>query len=299
MKKFGLILAIVSLLSCSSEVNEVDTAEYNEPLVEIADTGDVEISLPLDISTVEDQNDYRIIWHWVDDFSDDEKKKLKKWIRKVYISAQEILGEYPFNMHIYFHRNNRETAVTFGHTKRGPRQSAHFYVNPDYELEEFLGDWIAPHELSHLSMPFVGPNRKWYAEGYATYLSRKVMTQMGYYNAAEFDSLYYSKIRGTLPYYNSRNTFPEVSDSLLDVHEYGLMYWGSTSFFMTSDSLLREKHNMKLTEVIFNYQPCCRLKDENLSDIMASYDQLINDTLFTHLLWRYENLPSSKVMEGY
>lgn len=283
MKKVFYILSL-TLIACSSpnEVEEDITPEV------------------LEFDTT-DSKEYKVFWHYEDDFSADEKKKLKKWINTVYVATIETLGQYPFNLHVTFHRSDRNTAVTFGHTRRGKRQHVHFYVNPSFELEDFMTDWIAPHEISHLSMPFVGKEAKWYAEGYATYLSRRIMMNMGFLNEAEFDSMYYHKIGNTMmSYCSSTKTFAEVSDSLLDQNEYGDMYWGSTSFFMTSDSLLQEKHNMEFTDLVIQYQACCRLKDKNdIHNVMSSYDEIIGDSLFTNLLWRYQNLPCIKVMEGY
>ena len=286
MRSFFLILFVPFWFSCQQGQDETTESSVDEGM-------NVK-------QHEENTTEYGIIWNYEDHFSDSEKVKMETWIHEVYNATIQTLGQYPFDINVFFHRNNRNTAVTFGHTRRGAQQSVHFYVNPSFPIEDFEQDWIAPHEISHLSAPFVGKNAKWFSEGYATYLSRRIMINMGYFNDRQFDSLYYLRINGTLPAYSSETkTFQEVSDSLLDEYEYSDLYWGSTSFFVTSDSLLQIYHDMRFTDLVREYQLCCRMKDKNLDDLIHSYDAIISDTIFTHLLWGYRNLPGAEVMKGY
>ena len=58
-------------------------------------------------------------------------------------------------------------------------QGVRFVVNPTFPLEQFLQDWTAPHELSHLLIPYLGRRHAWFAEGFASYMQYQVMYHMG------------------------------------------------------------------------------------------------------------------------
>lgn len=247
--------------------------------------------------------DYVLHWNWVDDFSPSEQEKLQSWITQVYEATTKTMGQYPFDVSIYFHTSNSadSRAVTFGYAtlKQGENQ-AHFYVNPAAEMDELLSDWIAPHELSHLAIPFIGKKNKWFTEGFATFFSRQIMMEMGQLSQAEFDTLYHQKIADTKKYYNSPSkTFIEVSDSLLQHHIYGSMYWGSAGFFMTIDERLRKEKGLRFIDVLQEYQGCCRLKDKSLKDILNSFDQTIGEPICANLMEDYRNKPSAEVMSRF
>ena len=124
-----------------------------------------------------------IAWHWEDHFTPVEKEKLVDWLEQTTEAVQSTLGTYPFTIHFYMHRRDyANEPVPWAHTSRGSEQAVHFHVDPNYELKEFLADWTAPHEISHLSIPFLGKENSWFAEGYATYLQCQVMYTMGEYN---------------------------------------------------------------------------------------------------------------------
>jgi hypothetical protein len=281
-----LPLFILFIFSCGTEnAEEVDTDESKEIAEE--DTSPY--------------GDHSIVWNYESEFKEEEKSRLKEWIIEVVDATTATIGEYPFDLHIYFQRSDRGgQPVGFGHTIRGPEQSVRFYVDPSFSKEEFMEDWVAPHEISHLSQPFVGKNNKWFSEGYATYMSRQIMMEMGYYTEEEFDSIYFNRISQTKYAYGSNLlTHIQVSDSLLEHYIYGDMYWGSASYFFTVDQQLKEKHNIRFRDVVKDYQNCCRLKDKSLLSIVQSYDSIIEDTLFTSLMRRYRNQPAGSVMENY
>lgn len=280
------IAAFFFFLSCQTTIKtedpQIDESEF----------------LSVDTSPYGDQ---LIIWNFESAFSEDEQSKLKSWIIEVVEATTASIGQYPFDLHIYFQRSNRGgQPVGFGHTIRGSKQSVRFYVDPTFSKEEFLADWVAPHEISHLSQPFVGKRNKWFSEGYATYMSRQIMIEMGHFTEEEFDSLYQTKIAATKIAYNSSTlTHIEVSDSLVSNYNYGDMYWGCASYFFTIDQQLQDQHNIRFRDVVKDYQNCCRLKDKSLLSILESYDRIIGDNLFTELMKRYRNEPSYAVMTNY
>ena len=108
----------------------------------------------------------QIVWHWEDRFSRQEQQKLKKWLFTITYGVEQTLGIYPFEVHYYIHRRNfASEPVPWANTDRNYKQSVHFHVDPSFSFQEFIDDWTAPHEISHLSIPFVGRNQSWFSEG--------------------------------------------------------------------------------------------------------------------------------------
>jgi hypothetical protein len=255
-----------------------------------------------DYQYLEEDGVHQIFWNFEDEFSQTEEDTLKLWIGDVKKATESTLGVYPFDMHLFFYKANRgDRPVGFGHTSRkNDVNEIHFYVNPEASFEDLRSDWTAPHEMSHLAIPFLGKKYKWFAEGFATYLSRRIMIDMGYFTEETFDSMYVDRIgSASSSYSNPAKTFSEVSDDLFSDHKYSAVYWGGAGFFYTADKELQEKHDMRFTDLLKEYLPCCRLKNKRLKNVIRSFDRLIEDTIFKDLLYRYENEPCINVVEPF
>ena len=286
MKYFIILISICFVLSsCNTNVKA-------EESIAIAESPSSEMS---------QDTTYKLIWHWEDDFTALESNMLKDWITQVNQATMNTLGQYQFDIHYYFHKSDGDEPVPFGHTSREKnKMGIHFYVNPSYSLEEFLADWTAPHEISHLSIPFAGKSNKWFAEGYATFLSRQVMMDMGYYTLETSNAYSLKKIKELIPYYidNERSMINQMS-SLFEKHNYPAAYWGGCSYFYKADAELRARHGNSLMNIVASYQTCCRLKDKGLMSIIYSFDEILGDTLFSNLFNQYNNGPAGEVINEY
>lgn len=243
-----------------------------------------------------------ILWHYDNEFEQSQKVIYERWINEVKVACFNLLGKYPFQMNVHFHEStSREVPVSFGHTRRNEFNELHFYVNPTATYNELINDWTAQHEMSHLSIPFIGKENQWFSEGYATYLSRRIMIEMDLLDEATFDSLYLTKITEVkASYFNSStDAFAEIAKNLFSQSIYGPVYWGGTSYFYEADRQLQEKHQLRLTDVIRKYQDCCRLKDKNLKEVVQSFDEIVGSPLFVKLCDNYENAPCDEVMKVF
>jgi hypothetical protein len=109
----------------------------------------------------EEKQEFGLKWVYVDSFELAEKEKLETWITEIYDVTSKTIGPYPFDVSIHFFRSENGNPVSFGLAKavEAGRQ-AHFYVNPAASLADLRADLTAPHELSHLSIPFFGKKDK-------------------------------------------------------------------------------------------------------------------------------------------
>lgn len=245
---------------------------------------------------------FQLRYHFEDEFSNEEQEKLKDWIDQIYAATQSTLGIYPFDVHIHFYSSDGSSRpVSFGLARRKDGiNSVNLYVNPAASMDDLLADWIAPHELSHLSIPFFGKSNKWFTEGYATFLSRQIMMDMGYYTQQSFDSTYASGIKAAaLDYDSDERTFIERSNELVENHHYSSMYWGSSSFFFTIDKKLRSQQNKRFVDIIKRYQVCCRLSDITLRDVIASLDKIIGESWCNDLMFIYRNKSANETLKDY
>jgi len=249
----------------------------------------------------EQKQEFGLKWVYVDSFNLEEKKKLETWITEIYDVTSKTIGPYPFDVSIHFFRSEKGNPVSFGLAKalEAGRQ-AHFYVNPTASLSDLLADWIAPHELSHLSIPFLEKKDKWFTEGFATFLSRQLLMEMGYYTPASFDSLYTSRIHEDSKHYTSTTLkFPEVSDSLFANHIYGPVYWCGASYFYSLDKRMRAEKNKRFVDLIKEYQLCCRETKESLNEMVVSLDKILNETWCQDLLKFYQDSTAKTVMDTF
>jgi len=240
-----------------------------------------------------------IEWHWEDEFSAAEKEKVEEWLYRVSAATESTIGAYPFTMHFYIHRRNGASEpVPWASTRRYPIQGVDFHIDPSYSLESFLDDWTAPHEISHLSIPYLGRAEAWFAEGFASYMQYQIMQRLGIYSRQEVGDRYWNKIESVRPYFERDLDFVSVSRELQRKNNYPAMYWGGASYFMHMNQQLMAEHKLEFTSLLKEYLLCCRLKDDSLEELIDSWDSLLGEPLFRSMLHSYRNDPASGVLEA-
>lgn len=243
-----------------------------------------------------------LIWHFESEFEPEFKDTLKLWVNTVKEACFETLGDYPFTMNIFFHKSDsrQKEGVTFGHTDRAPStRGLHLYVIDQSSYESLISDWIAPHEMSHLAIRPVGRNNKWFAEGFATYLSRRIMIRLGYYSEVEFEEMYAAKIAATKPFYEVDYSFSDRSAELFEEYRYSTVYWAGAGFFYWADKELQKNSNMRFEELLQEYQIVGRNQDTNFAQLIKSWDEIAGYKLFDQLMSEYRNGSSREIMNRF
>jgi hypothetical protein len=282
-KQGFLILAIVSFLALNfTTIIFPQTEHYigDEPAINIS-------TKPL----------ANVIWHWEDSFAESETHQIKNWLATVNKAVIQTLGNYPFKTHFYIHRSTRgDEPVPWANTTRGKKQGVHFHINMDYPLNEFLNDWTAQHEISHLSIPFVGSENSWFSEGYATFMQYQIMKAQGVFTESEIQEKYLNRVADCKSSYQTNLTFPEAADSLKGVWNYPDMYWGGVSFFWTLNQEY-QKQNRSLNDVVKAYVNCCRVNESTPKELCEAFDKITQSEIATKLLDQYETQPAYLIFE--
>lgn len=242
----------------------------------------------------------KLVWHWKDNFDESDKLKVQTWINKVFQANELTLGAFPFDVHVHIYsRPNSKEPVPWANTWKYPEQSLHFYIDTAYTLDDFLNDWTAPHEMSHLTLPYLGEKNAWFAEGYASFMQYQIMMNMGIYTQEEINLLYAKKIALVKPYFQSAEDCITLMRSLREQKNYSVMYWGGATYFFTLNKRLIEKHQRTLMDLIQEYQVCCRTKDHSLADVIESLDKMTDDNIASSLLADYSQLPAEEIINQF
>lgn len=234
-----------------------------------------------------------IHWRWQDRFSQAEQQKLMSWVRTTVAGVESLVGPYPFDIYITFHRQRwGNEPVPWANTERSGIQGVHFHVNPAYSLDRFLQDWTAPHELSHLLIPYLGSRHAWFAEGFASYMQYQVMREMGVIGEAEMMNKYRHQVRKAAAQYRYRKLpFANAAPQLRAEGKYPVMYWGGAVFFLQTDHQLRISGDSRMIPVLQEFLSCCRLRRYSLQTLVREFDRLSNSRMFSDQLQVFSNTP--------
>ena len=232
------------------------------------------------------ENNFRV--HGLSAFQPEQRRMLSQWLTKGVNATRATLGVYPQTLELYVYPKKSKQPVPWAHTRRDALESAHFYVDTRFPLSKFINDWTIYHELSHLALPYMGSEYSWFAEGFASFMQYQIMAEIGVLEGT-LQERYQKKIAPHLKWFNSDLSAASIAKRLLSKRNYPAGYWGGAWFFIMADQELRRKHGVSLNRLIEQYQICCRLQDNTVQDVLKSFDTLIDDTLFTDLLRRFEN----------
>ncbi len=239
-----------------------------------------------------------IVWHWEDYFTSVERQKVERWLTSVATATEATIGVYPFDMHFHiYRRNGSREPVPWANTRRNLAQGVDFHIDPTYSLQSFLDDWTAPHEISHLSIPYLGRNHAWFAEGYASFMQYQIMERLGIYTTDQVLEKYSGKIDRVRHQYDRNQDFVTVARDLQSRNRHSDMYWGGASFFLRLDETLRREHNLTLPELMKEYLTCCRLADDSIEEVIASLDEILGGSICRELLISYQTEPASTLFE--
>ena len=190
---------------------------------------------------------------------------------------------------------NSRSAVPFGYVIRDGGETVRFFVDPERPLEDFLADWTATHEFSHLLLPYVRSREKWVSEGFASYYQNVLLARRGTYSATEaWSRLHRSFLRASeirnpprLDRINQR-PFWEVRM---------LIYWSGAAMALQADTLLRERSKgaESLDVVLGRLKECCLPSGKvwRARELFEQLDLLADEPVFEEL---YDNLASTPGM---
>lgn len=232
---------------------------------------------------------------WRGDFTAEQREMLRSWLAAVGRAVTLVHGSLPrerMRMELTKYGSSG-AAVPFGRVKRNEPQGVEFFVNPTRPLHEFVEDWTAYHELSHLFIPYPGVPDIWFSEGLASYYQNVLQFRAGLLTEQQtWQKLYEGFERGRNDDRDGELTLGELSPRMRRKGAFMRVYWSGALYFLEADLALRARGNASMTvdDVLKAFGECCLHRDRrwNGMSLAAEFDRIAGDDLFTKMFARYE-----------
>lgn len=183
--------------------------------------------------------------------------------------------------------------VPFGRVIRYGGETVELFVDQRRPLADYLADWTATHEFSHLMLPYLGSGHRWVSEGYAQYYQNVLLARAGAYAPVEaWQKIFDGLERG-------RKSRPELSpNSAAGGGKRGALmkvYWSGAALALLADVELRERTGgrLRLDTALERLQSCCLPSNETWSgpELFRTLDSLIGEPVFVPLYERHADTP--------
>lgn len=222
-----------------------------------------------------------------------EREKIAQWIEFASAATEKTLGRYPFDVQIHINLRKAAEPVPWANTRREPSQAIYFYVDPGFSKQQFIRDWTAYHEMSHLALPFLGQQGRWFAEGFASFMQYQIMLKSEVLKGPALQHYRY-KLSPHVDFFRSDDSPLVVLTRLFENRNYKPAYWGSAWYFVLVDHYLQQQ-NLTVAGLISQYLRCCRHKDGSIDDVIASLDSLTQGAVFSAVLRQFQQSTAREV----
>jgi len=236
-----------------------------------------------------------LLIEWRGSFSAAEKQKLLSWQESVARTMSLLHGGLPRNpIRVAMQPYSSSSAVPFARVLRQDPQGVLFYINPKQPEHEFIVDWTAYHEFSHLFIPYPGMSDIWFSEGLASYYQNVLQFRAGLLTGAEArQKLLAGFERGRDDNSHQDLTLGELSSAMRKRHAYMRVYWSGALYFLEADLALRKQPEStagSLDDILREFGTCCLNSDRDWNGlaIAGEFDRIAGRQLFVPLFKRFE-----------
>jgi len=222
-----------------------------------------------------------------------DRPAILDWLRVTATDVSLTYGRFPNPspqvVVVPISSDRSDGAVPFGRVIRDGGETVQFFINPERPIGEFLDDWTATHEFSHLMLPYLDKRHRWVSEGFAQYYQNVLLARSGAYDERyAWQKLYDGLERG-------RKSRPELSPN--EAAEGGIrtglmkVYWSGAAIALMADVRLRTRSggSESLDQVLGRLQQCCLPGSRVWSgtDFFETLDSLLDEPVFMPLYRRY------------
>jgi hypothetical protein len=212
-------------------------------------------------------------------------EQMQAWIQDSAQMVADLYGRFPQSQAQILvapgARGNEPTP--WAYVVRGGSPAAHFFINQRRPIKEFLEDWTAVHELSHLLLPYVHSDDIWLSEGVATYYQNVLRARSGRMTAAEaWQRLHAGFVRGmeSAP----GLTLAQATESMYRDGTYMRVYWEGAAMLLIADVRLRQltAGKQSLDTALAALNDCCETTDRAWSarEIFDKLDEVTGTRIF-------------------
>ena len=111
-------------------------------------------------------------------------------------------------------------------------------MSPHATLADLERDWVLPHELSHLFLPYVSREHAWFSEGAATYYQEVLRARGGVISESR-RLLNIARSTRSAALEGTGRALREESLVMHETYAFRAVYWAGAAFFLMADVALR------------------------------------------------------------
>jgi len=224
------------------------------------------------------------------DLSVARRIKIRQWIEQTVETVVSVYGYFPqpAPQVLVIPIGPRNEAVLTASVIRGGGTGVVFYIDETRPLQEFMDDWTATHEFSHMLIPYVSSRDRWLSEGLASYYQNVLRARDGRLSAtAAWQELYDGFKRGQNGTYGGSL----AQATRTGRHSTMRVYWSGAALMLMADIQLRQASGgrQSLDTALQSLAACCisNGKTWRAREMFERLDELTGTHIMTGLYDRY------------
>lgn len=219
----------------------------------------------------------------------------RRWLQDAANSVASIHGRFPVpSPQVLVLPGARAAEPTpWAFVSRGGAAAVHFEVNQRRPLRDFVDDWTAAHEMSHLLLPYISLNESWLSEGIASYYQNIARARSGALSPEDAWQRMHSSFRRAAEWAarTPSVTLAQANARMYRDGGYMRVYWGGAAILMLADVQLREQSGgaQSLDTVLGKFAQCCLDPDPEWTSrqVLAKWDEISGTRIFSALYAQY------------
>jgi hypothetical protein len=227
-----------------------------------------------------------------------DRNKMLDWLRIAAGDVSGVGGVFPnpaVQVIVQPVTSRSRSPVPFGYVIRDGGEAVRFFVDPHRPLDDYLADWTATHEFSHLLLPYVRGSEKWVSEGFASYYQNVLLARRGAYSETEVWNRLDRSFEQAAGIRNPPRLSALSERPFWEVRM--LIYWSGAAMALMADTRLREltEGRQSLDSVLARLAECCLPSGRvwRAEELFAKLDDLSPHPVFLDL---YRSLSDSPGM---
>lgn len=214
---------------------------------------------------------------------------MRAWIQDAAMSVAGVHGRFPVpSPQILVMPGARAQEPTpWAYVLRGGQAAAHFFVNQRRPLRDYIEDWTAPHELSHLLLPYVASHDAWLSEGMATYYQYVIRARSGAISPEDAWQRMHAGFKRGRDFAAKGMTLEQATVRMFRDGGYMRVYWSGAAILMLADVELRRRsdNRQSLDTVLAQFAGCCLDPEPEWTarQVFEKFDELSGTDVFRKL----------------
>lgn len=217
-----------------------------------------------------------------------DRQKIVDWLSVAGRDVAGVGGRFPnpeFQVIVQPVESRGRSPVPFGYVIRDGGEAVRFFVDAHRSLDDYLADWTATHEFSHLLLPYVRSREKWVSEGFASYYQNVLLARRGVYGETEVWKRLHRSFSKAAEIRNPPRLMEVNERPFWEVRM--LIYWSGAAMALKADTRLRELSDGResLDSTLARLQACClpSARVWRARDLFEQLDDLSSYPVFMEL----------------